>query len=185
MKRIWRYVLAADNGMAPCIDDGMLSLCCCKPVIRRNANEGDWVVGFLPKRFGRGLVAWAGCISEVLSLGEYQQRFSARCDAIYQLDENSPLGPIETLIPLRDDYHADPKSRQRDWRGKNALLFEPFWYFGGRGVEAPPEIADLAHYFVGQSATRSSPENVETLVSWLSSLCSSGVNGTPRDKASY
>ena len=33
MNRIWRYVLAHDSGRAPCVDDGVLTLCTCKPKI--------------------------------------------------------------------------------------------------------------------------------------------------------
>ncbi len=180
MSRIWRYVLAADNGMAPCSDDGMLSLTCCKPLIRRSACVGEWVVGFAPKGIRRGHVAWAGRIAEVVSLGEYEQRFSGRRDAIYKLAGYS-WGDQEILTPLRNDYHADEGSRSRDRSGKNALIFEPFWYWGGEGIAAPDEISDLAHYYVGQSARNSSPERIALLETWLRSVAAPGVHGKPRD----
>jgi Nucleotide modification associated domain 2 len=55
--RIWRYVLAHDSGMAPCPQDSKLTLSCCKPTIRKNARVGDWVIGFMPKKYGIGQVA--------------------------------------------------------------------------------------------------------------------------------
>jgi hypothetical protein len=129
MNRIWRYVLAADNGMAPCAQDGMFSLTCCKPMIRRSACIGDWVVGFVPKPKRRGHVAWAGRVSEVFPSGEYEKRFSGRQDAIYRLVGSAAWGEQEVLVALRDDdYHADEPSRSRDRSGKNALVFDPFWY---------------------------------------------------------
>ena len=183
MSRIWRYVLANDNGMAPCPQGGVLSLACCKPQIRRAAQPGDWVIGFLPKNKGRdqGKVAWAGRVAEVLPLGGYQVRFPARFDAIYRKTAESWEGN-EVLEPLRDDYHEDQRSRSRDLGGKNALVFDPFWYWGAAAVTAPEFVADLAHYYVGQSTTNSTPARVAALVSWLWSMGDPGIHGEPRDE---
>jgi hypothetical protein len=178
MSRIWRYVLKYDNGMAPCSDSGMLTLTCCKPKIRKNARVGEWVLGFVPKGKARGHIAWVGQIAEVVPMGDYERRFPDRQDAIYRLVES---GGHDYLMPLRDDYHPDEGSRSTDRSGINALIFDPFWYWGGLGVQPPDEIADLAHYFVGQSATNSSPDRISALRSWLNTMPSSGVLGKPRD----
>jgi hypothetical protein len=179
VSRVWRYVLAVDNGMAPCVQDGMLSLTCCKPMIRRNASVGDWVIGFVPKGLKRSHVAWAGRVSEVIPLGEYEKRFSGRRDALYRLADDAD-GQQENLVPLREDYHADELSRSRDHSGKNALVFDPFWYWGGVGIVAPEEISDMAHYYVGQSAKNSSPERIVVLKAWLRSVSEPGIHGEPR-----
>lgn len=182
MTRIWRYVLANDNGMAPCPHDGILSLCTCKPMIRRNADLGDWVIGFAPKRFGVGRVSWAGKVAEKLWLGDYQRKYPTRPDAVYRRSGELGPGGRETLVPLTRDYHADEKMRRRDWLGRNGLVFNPVWYFGGNGVPAPPEIADLAHYFVGQSTKGSSEARASMLGGWLLSLSGPGILGQPRDR---
>ena len=181
MSRIWRCVLATDNGMAPCVEQGILSLSCCKPVIRKSARPGEWVVGFVPKGKGRGRVAWAGQIAEIVPLGDYEKRFTGRPDAIYRL-AHSTSDDQEVLVPLRDDYHNDDLSRSRDLRGKNALIFDPFWYWGGFGITAPEEIANLAHYYVGQSTKNSSPERIGILEAWLRSKAEPGIHGEPRDQ---
>jgi hypothetical protein len=173
MSRIWRYVLAVDTGMAPCIQDGKLTLTCCKPFIRKYAKDGDWVVGFVPKGLKRGHVAWIGKIAERIPLAEYERRFRNRKDAIYRLRKGE-------LVSLLDDYHTNPGDRERDLRGKNALLFRPFWYWGGDGLPAPPDIADLAHYYVGQSAKNSSPEKIARLEQWAREVASPGKHGEPR-----
>jgi hypothetical protein len=41
MIRIFRYILKNDSGMAPCIDNGLVSLATCKPKIRASAQHGD------------------------------------------------------------------------------------------------------------------------------------------------
>lgn len=179
--RIWRYVLSTDNGMAPCVEEDMLSLSCCKPMIRKYAKPGEWVIGFVPKHKRRGYVAWAGKIAEVIPLGEYEKRFCGRKDAIYRL-MGTTSGEQEVLVPLRDDYHCNEKSRSRDRNGKNALIFEPFWYWGGLGIVAPDEVAELAHYFVGQSTKNSSAERIACLEKWLRSVADPGIHGAPRDE---
>ena len=40
------YKLTVDNGGAPCVCAGMLSLAICKPAIRKNAKKGSYVFGF-------------------------------------------------------------------------------------------------------------------------------------------
>ena len=178
MTRIWRYVLADDNGMAPCPEGGMLSLSCCKPTIRKGACVEDWVVGFVPKRIAPGHIAWAGKVAETVPLGDYERRFRGRQDAIYRAVK-SPADQTDDFVSLRDDYHV--QGRCRDLSGKNALVFDPSWYWGGSGICAPKEIADLALYYVGQSAKNSSPEKIARLEAWLRSVADPGIHGEPRD----
>ena len=178
MSRIWRYVLATDNGMAPCSDAGILTLNCCKPMIRRRAQRR---MGhkLRPEKQRRSQVAWVGQIAEVLSLGEYEARFSPRRDALYRRAGYEPNGS-ERLTPVQSKYHVDHKSQQRDCRGKNALIFDPFWYWGQSAVAAPPFIAVLAHYFVGQTTRGSTPDRVARLEAWVRSVAEPGVHGEPR-----
>lgn len=174
MNRVWRYVLAVDGGMAPCIQDSTLTLTCCKPFIRKHAKVGDWVIGFVPKGLKRGHITWVGKIAESIPLAEYELRFRGRKDALYRLRKGE-------LVPLRNDYHANPRDRGRDLGGKNGLIFRPYWYWGGLGISAPPDIAELAHYYVGQSAKNSSPEKTARLERWARSVARPGIHGSPRD----
>jgi hypothetical protein len=127
-----------------------------------------------------GRIAWVGQVAEVLSLGEHEQKYTGRRDEIYWLNGHAVDG-AEILHPLRDDYHVD--RRQTDFRGKNALDFSPFWYWGGHNVEAPGDIAGWAHYHFGQSARDSLPEKVARLEAWVRSMAEPGVLGKPRDTA--
>ena len=164
MTRIWRYVLAADNGMAPCAQDGVLTLTCCKPLIRRSAAVGDYVIGFLPARFGRGRLAYVGKVASRVPLGDYQRRSPNRFDAIYRAargqDGQEILEPIHAWTTIRMWL-----SRHRDYRGVYSLQFEPYWYWCGLGVLLPEDLAELGHYYVGQSSRCSTPERVRCLES--------------------
>ncbi len=43
--KIFIYKLTCDNGGAPCVEDGLISLCICKPKIRTTAEKGNWIIG--------------------------------------------------------------------------------------------------------------------------------------------
>lgn len=46
MTKIYFYKLIVDDGGARCVENGLLSLAICKPMIRRTAKNGDVVIGF-------------------------------------------------------------------------------------------------------------------------------------------
>jgi len=48
--RIYVYKMTTDNGGAPCVWRGLLSLAICKPVIRRMAEKGSIIFGFGSKK---------------------------------------------------------------------------------------------------------------------------------------
>jgi hypothetical protein len=45
MAQLYSYVLRVDRGAAPNPFWGVCTLTICKPVIRRNAEVGDWIIG--------------------------------------------------------------------------------------------------------------------------------------------
>jgi hypothetical protein len=47
MTRLFTYVITQDGGFAPNPFHGVLTLNCCKPEIRKLAEVGDWVAGFI------------------------------------------------------------------------------------------------------------------------------------------
>ena len=46
MPRFFFYKLVVDDGGAPCVEGGLLSLAICKPMIRSSADENDLIFGF-------------------------------------------------------------------------------------------------------------------------------------------
>ena len=179
MTRIWRYVLAYDGGHAPCVDDGVLTLCICKPRIRLRADVGDWVIGYMPKRQGIGRVAWAGRVSDAPTMGDYAARFMGRRDVIYRRVGWFPDGR-EKLLHYGGTIHKSAADQARDLHGQRALIFDPFWYWGGAAPVAPQHISDLAHYYVGESSKGSSPLATRRLQRWLTGW-SAGIHGEPKD----
>lgn len=110
MSQIYVCKIVADNGGAPCVWEGLLSLALCKPQIRKSAKEKDVVFGFGGKDYGERLI-YVAEITRKPKVGEYyrQKKFADRPDCIYSEDA---VG-----IPQRKStakYHKDTDERKRD-----------------------------------------------------------------------
>lgn len=165
MTRIYRYILTHDGGMAPCPEGGLITLGTCKPVIRRCARPGDWVVGFRPGSLSRGLLLWAGKVDRKLTHGEYQRTHPRRTDAVYRLGAD---GQYERLAP---EYHPNQDEMDRDTR-EPVLLFDPqhSHYFHGVPQPLPDDLFHLAAAGRGHRVTEAAPAEVARLEAWLSGL---------------
>ena len=174
--RIYRYILTSDTGMAPGIDNGLVSLATCKPVIRRCAEPGEWVIGFLASPAPSGMVAWAGRVSRSLAVGDYEREFRGRSDAVYR---EKPDGSFRRL---RRDYHAGPGLMEKDISGP-AVLFDPAstWYFGNRPQMLPESLSHLAAHGQGHRVNGVEPGDAARLMAWLESLGPPGLHGEPPD----
>jgi|HubBroStandDraft_2_1064218.scaffolds.fasta_scaffold182939_2 hypothetical protein len=89
MQKVYIYKMIVDDGGAPCVRDGILSLAICKPAIRSVARRGSILLGFA----GKGLYAdnclvYAAKVSEHLDAREYflEPRYATRPDCIYRWD---------------------------------------------------------------------------------------------------
>jgi hypothetical protein len=176
MSRIFRYILATDNGMAPCSDKGWVSLATCKPQIRRSAKPGEWVVGFYPSPAPRGLVAWAGRVARRVEIADYESEFRGRSDAVYRM---MPDGNFKRLRP---DYHPGPDQFRKDTSAP-VLVFDKAttWYFGDRPQMLPDSLMNLAPRGIGHRVNGTADGDVANLLAWLRQVALPGVHGRPRD----
>lgn len=165
MTRIYRYILTHDSGMAPCPDDGLITLATCKPVIRRMARPGDWVLGFRPGALVRGLMLWAGKVEHSMSHGEYQRRYPRRSDAVYRLAKD---GLYERFAP---DYHPSQTEMDRD-TGAPVLLFDRRCsvYLDGSPEPLPEHLAHLAAAGRGHRVTEGKSELTADLEAWVGEI---------------
>jgi hypothetical protein len=174
--RFYRYILRHDNGMAPCIDGGLVTLATCKPQIRRGAKVGDWVAGFLPRPHERGLVAFAGRVAELVTVGKYEERFRGRRrDAIYRQN------PDGTFTRLQPEYHPD------DFRkdvSAPVLIFDrsATWYFGDHPQCLPEELSHLAAAGRPNRVNGATETDIALLEGWLMTKGKPGRHGSPRDR---
>ena len=86
MSRLYVYKIRYDDGTAPCVEDGLLSLALCKPAIRATAEVGDTLVAFAAKSMcpDQRLV-YAAVVSRRLVDGAYYREVAwrRRRDCIY------------------------------------------------------------------------------------------------------
>lgn len=178
MTRILRYILPHDTGMAPCVDDGLVSLATCKPKIRAGAKPGEWVVGFRPSPAPRGLVVWAGRISQSAEVGEYERQHRGRSDAVYRA---MPGGGFERLRP---HYHPEESEFRKDISAP-VLVFDrnATWYFGREPHMLPEHLMHLAASGRGHRVRGVNAEDAAALRSWLMGISEPGILGTPRDSS--
>jgi hypothetical protein len=134
-KPIYVYKMVADNGGAPCVFRGLLSLALCKPKIRKGAGEGALVFGFggKKKNYGERLIYVAEVTSKPKT-GDYylKRQFATRPDCIYRKVD----GKVQRKASAQ--YHNQSDERQRDvgMRLEKAyvLLSDRFRYFGKQGT---------------------------------------------------
>ena len=112
--RIYVYKLTVDNGGAPCVQDGLLTLAICKPMIRRMAVTGDLIFGFAANSLHPdNPLLYIACVDEKLSGDAYycQERFADRGDCIYEL-QRGPL-PVPPGSPIsRARGGSSPRPRR-------------------------------------------------------------------------
>lgn len=176
MTRILRYILQHDTGMAPCIDDGLVSLATCKPKIRAGAKPGEWVIGCQPSPAPRGRVVWAGRVAHSIEVGEYERRHRGRSDAVYRAN---PGGGFERLRP---DYHPGENDFRKDTSAP-VLVFDrnASWYFGRESHMLPEQLGHLAASGRGHRVDGVNEGDATALQVWLASIRPPGVHRVPRD----
>ena len=137
MDKFYFYKMTCDNGGAPCIDNGILSLAICKPVIRRAANECDVILGFGGKKLGEKLIYFAK-ISKIVVNGEYyheNEMYSNRKDCIYRWEDDELI--FRDGSKFHDQSHRDHDvviAKHHKYRA-NVILANEFVYFGKDGTD--------------------------------------------------
>lgn len=176
--RLYSYCIPVDDGAAPNPFWGECTLTICKPVIRRVAERGDWIVGVGSKNVGgtdySGKLVYAMKVSQVMSLKKYDEYCRGRLtdkipdinnkdfrrrmgDCIYDYESGQPI--------LRPSVHGQ-QNVEKDLRGVNALISDCFYYFGNAAVELPEEFSVMVRQGQGHQSTRNQFIKDE-FVSWL------------------
>ncbi|HTV40477.1 MAG TPA: hypothetical protein VMF08_07880 [Candidatus Sulfotelmatobacter sp.] len=131
---IYVYKITTDNGGAPCVRSGLLSLAICKPKIRKTAGKGSFVFGFGGKRYQERLIYIARVTGKKSGQDYYREReFVRRGDCIYRVDEGRAVRKTSAK------YHTESDHRKKDvgFHFENAfvLLSNDFRYLGRKGTD--------------------------------------------------
>lgn len=141
---IYSYKLTCDNGSAPCVDKGLLSLTICKPMIRKNCKIGDYILGIGSKSMQLGnkhKIIFIAKITQKITMMKYYKEYKYRKDCIYD----------DKCNQLKNIYHCS-KSIDKDLIGINSLLSEDFIYFGDRYIDLPLKFYDMVKKYQGHKS---------------------------------
>jgi hypothetical protein len=134
IQNIYVYKMTTDNGGAPCVHRGLLSLSICKPMIRRCASVGDLVFGFGGRALRERLI-YAAVITGKLVDGSYywNRQFSRRPDRIYERahDGRAMRRPDARFHTTSDELEHDVGL---GFERAQVLLSMDFRYFGKNGT---------------------------------------------------
>ncbi len=166
MPKLYSYCIPFDEGGAPNPFWGICTLVICKPVIRRNANVGDWIVGTGSKQFGfNNKVVYAMEVTQKLTMQEYDAYCTAELqqkipnwrgnsykervgDCIYDFSVTPPK--------IRKSVHNEG-NRERDLGGIYALLSDRFYYFGDNPELLDEDLWPIVRQGQGHKSNSNSP----------------------------
>lgn len=195
MPRLFSYCIPFDEGGAPNPFWGICTLNICKPVIRRNAAEGDWIVATGSTQFNlQNKVVYAMKVTNVLTMQEYQ---------------NYCIKNVPTKIPdwnSKDyrkrvgdciyDFTSDPPrilksvhnegNRKTDLGGRMTLLSDHFYYFGEKPIDLPIEFYPIVKQGQGHKSNYNDPF-LDGFVRWIESLSEfkNKVNSEPYQRGLF
>lgn len=175
---LYSYIVADDAGFAPNPFHEYLTLACCKPGIRRTAQEGDYVVGLGPKHTGNRVV-YAMRVTDTLDFDCYwhDRRFrnkrpkvaaggeKAVGDNIYHWNERTGQWQQETSCHSQKNGQQDWERTCKDVSGEKVLISSDFIYWGGKGPCLPPNLRGL---IVGRAhRSKSNEKHIFGFVEWF------------------
>jgi hypothetical protein len=192
--RLYSYCLRYDGGAAPNPYWGTCTLVICKPIIRRTAEIGDWIVGLGSANSPIGdistSVVYAMKVTSKLTLKEYDQFCKTSLpkkipqwqsgderlrmgDCIYQYERGEHPR-------IRQAVHSE-RERRQDLGGKYALLSQHFYYFGDQPVPLPEYLHPIMHTTQGHKSIQNQPY-AQSFVNWIEHLgySSNKLYGNPQ-----
>ncbi len=186
--KLYSYIVKHDTGFSPNPFWGYCTLADCKPVIRRIAEVGDWIVGLSPKSTGNQVI-YAMRVDEILTYAKYIQddRFARKIPnytegtVVYKCGDNiyRPLsdGQFRQLQSMHSNGpDENPRTKAHDLGGINVLVSTAYHYFGASSPELPESLSELK---VGRAhKNRFSQQTISTFLKFIDSY-PKGIIGPP------
>ncbi len=190
------YVVDRDFGFAPNPFHGYCTLATCKPLIRRKAEVGDWVIGMGGSRLkATGRCIFAMCITEKLTFNDYWS------DSAF-LDKKPVRNGSHKMMVGDNIYHFDTTTNEwhqadshhshadgsinrenlaRDTRADNVLISRHFFYFGSQAPAVPSNLLDAIGYKNRRTHWEFKDTDAAGLIKWLHSSFPSFLNQVVSD----
>lgn len=191
--RLLSYIVARDYGFAPNPFHGFCTLATCKPVIRRVAKAGDWIVGTgSAERNRTGQLVFAMQVSEAMTFTEYwnDARFQRKKPNLHASKKLAFGDNIYLSTPhgwqqmnshhSLDDGTPNTANIRADTKTDRVLIASRFAYWGGDGPELP---ADLRRVVCSRRnhAAFNDPALISQFAAWFDALPRKGFLGEPLD----
>lgn len=196
---LYSYVVARDYGFAPNPFYNACTLATCKPLIRRYANIGDWIVGTGSKRKDlENHLVFAMQVAETLSYDEYwaDTRFRYKKpvltgsikqsfgDNIYHRHPKTRRWIQENSHHSFKDGRPNPRNIAHDTQTNRMLIGFDFVYWGRFGPLIPKQFRSSnfdvrAHR--GYKSKFSNKSMIVAFIQWIRSTGASGYAGVPAE----
>jgi hypothetical protein len=165
MPRVYFYVVDRDFGFAPNPFHGYCTLATCKPVIRRTAQSGDWIIGMGGSRLNAtGRCLFLMRLDECLTFDDYwnDSRFRAKRpvrngsrkmvvgDNIYHRASDGIAWDQEDSHHSLADGSPNLHNVKNDTQTNRILVSHHFLYFGINAPTIPAEILTSIGYKNGR-----------------------------------
>lgn len=195
--RLHSYVVARDFGFAPNPFGGFCTLATCKPVIRRVAQVGDWIVGTGGQESSaHGRLIFAMKVDGAMTFSKYWE------DARFQNKRPIPNGSLKRAfgdnIYFRDgatwhqanSHHSLPDGSPNalnianDTSTDRILWGRLFGYWGGSGPDVPSRFRSFngVDLCSGRGHQNNKLEEMKhEVVEWLRGLGLNGFLGEPTE----
>lgn len=196
--KIYSYILRFDDGAAPNPFWDTCTLAICKPIIRRTAEVGNWVIGTGSKhsRCNDGkeydlsqCLVYAMKISYRMTLAEYNNYCSINLlnkipnpgaeDWRMRMGDCIYFDAGNEKLDLRPDSIHKIEHRDRDLRGVNVLLSTDYYYFGENAVIIPQHLTRLIKKNQGHLKIEDA-ELIEQFEIWIRSFEQNKLYGNPQ-----
>ena len=191
--------MARDYGFAPNPFYGFCTLATCKPVIRKMAVIGDWVIGTGSKSRNReGFIVFAMRINEVFSFSDYWHdlRFLSKRpnmngskkqafgDNIYHKNNSNGSWMQEDSHHSLSDGTPNSRNIDHDTKVDRVLISTEYFYWGGYGPKIPKRFRGFKNVDICAKRGHKNffPEEMTNqFVTWLFSLDEAGYCYEPRE----
>ena len=171
--KLYTYVVAWDTGFAPNPFGDFCTLACCKPVIRRTADVGDWIMGIgSVNNVGNEKIIYVMEVTEKMSFNEYYQdkRFQNRMDNIYCKNKGEwrqKYNPFHGKDEIKHDTKTD-----------YVLISDKYYYFGKKAVKIPKKFQETIKGGRGHR-TNYSEKFIQEIIKWLKDDYNRGMHSKP------
>lgn len=187
---VYIYVVARDFGFAPNPFHGQCTLATCKPVVRRMAQERDWVIGMGGQKLDAvGRCIFAMQVTSSMTFDEYSasphfrdkkpvrngSRQMMLGDNIYSRNVGGDWLQLDSHHS-KPDGSPDPDNIKTDTGTNRVLISERFFYFGDQAPAVPGEILKAIGYQNMRGHRVYKDDECGQLIDWIVNTYSSRTN---------